>query len=111
VGSALEPGAVTSPVVEDAEAVRSVHFAELHLHAVVGIAVGGEDVQTAAARGTQLLRDDTHVAQAQPGGISGKPVLQPDLVIPQIPQPRWLPDAHRKSLLKGGHNHHPNDEQ
>ncbi|MCW2933664.1 MAG: integrase family protein [Actinomycetia bacterium] len=58
MGLALESHAVACPVVKDPEAVRCVDFPELHLHAVVGVTVGGKDVQASAARCGQFLGDD-----------------------------------------------------
>lgn len=37
-------------VVEDPETMRCVNFPQLHLNAVVGVTVSGEDVQAAAPR-------------------------------------------------------------
>ena len=106
---ALEARAVAGPVVENPEAVGSVDFSELHLHAVVGIAVTGKDVQASAARCAQLLSDNADLAQAQPRRVSSEPVLQPYLVISQVPQLRRLPGAHRKPWRIAGHEDHRSD--
>jgi hypothetical protein len=75
MGLALKAHAVAGPVVEDPEAVRGVDLSKLYLDAVVGVAIGGKDVQAPAAGCSELLGDDPDFPQAQPGRVVGKPVL------------------------------------
>jgi hypothetical protein len=49
--SSFKSQAVLCPVIENAEAVRCVDFAELNLDAVIGVAIYGKDVQTSTPRG------------------------------------------------------------
>jgi hypothetical protein len=63
--------------------VGGVNLAELHLDAVVGVAVGGQDVEAAPGGVGQLLGEH-HLAQAQPCRIGCEPVLQPSLVVAEL---------------------------
>jgi hypothetical protein len=68
---ALKALAVACPVVKDPEAVRCVHFSQLHLDAVVGITIGSEDVQAPTQRCGQLLGYNPDFTKAQPGRVLG----------------------------------------
>lgn len=84
MGLALKPQAVAGPVVENPEAVRGVDLPQLYLDAVVDIAIGGEDVQAAAAGCVQLLGDDPDFTETQPSRVICEPVLQPDFVVAEV---------------------------
>jgi hypothetical protein len=84
VGLVGVAGTVMCPVVQDPEAVGGVNLAELHLDAVVGVAVGGQDVEAAPGGVGQLLGEHHHLAQAQPCRIGCEPVLQPPLVVAEL---------------------------
>jgi hypothetical protein len=84
MGLSFEAHPVACPVVKDPEAVRRIDFPQLHLDAVVGISVSGEDVQAPAPGRSQFLGDDPDLTEAQPSRAVGEPVLQPDLVVAEI---------------------------
>jgi hypothetical protein len=68
MGLGFKARAVAGPVVEDLEAVRGLDLPQLHLDAVVGITVSGEDAQAPPRAGCgQLLGDDPDFAKTQPG--------------------------------------------
>ena len=79
---------------------------QLHLDAVVGIAVSGKDVQAPAPGRSQLLGDDPYLAKVQPSRAVGEPVLQPDLVVAEVAQLGRLPCAHREPERIRSHEHH-----
>jgi hypothetical protein len=78
---------------------------KLHLNAVVGVTVGGEDVQAPAPRSGKLLRDNPHLTKTQARRRSDQPVLQPDLVAAKLPQLRRLAGVHRQPRPIHGHEH------
>jgi hypothetical protein len=75
---------VAGPVVEYPESMGGVDLSELHFDAVVGVAVGSQDVQAATPRMAQFLGKHRHLAEAEPCRFSDEPVLQPPLVIAEI---------------------------
>jgi hypothetical protein len=54
-------GLVSRPIVEDPEAVRRVHLAQLDLHTEPLVAVDREDVEAAATAGAEFLSSDRDV--------------------------------------------------
>jgi len=89
--------------------VGSINLSELHFHAVVHITIPGKDVEASAARSAQLLGNDLDLAQAQSSRISGEPVLQPYLVVTQVPQLCGLSGVHWKPWQIVRHDYHRSD--
>lgn len=79
--------------------MRGVDLAQLHLNAVVDVAVGGQDVEAPAPWVAQLLGNDDDLTQPKPRRLGHEPVLQPPLVIAEVAKAGALPAVHRDTLL------------
>jgi hypothetical protein len=105
----LKAHAVAGPVIKNPETVGSIDLSQLHFHAVLRITIPGKDVEASAARSAQLLSNDLDLAQAQSSRISGEPVLQPYLVVTQVPQLCGLSGVHWKPWQIFRHDYHRSD--